>query len=599
MGSVYHRIGQLATEKADSHYKAAIAIPFAKAPVLTATYGGQVMPGHNILTGIGNSKVAAAHVMPLLVAGAKSHLKEEISRLEDTVLEAEEKLDLLKQNAPRLNVAGHTLTARAKPFADYAAKNGSSLYSVGSKISSEQDLTKANVNDIISAVYEILRKKGATSRVKEGIRDYIRTGDADEQLLKFLANVMPELARPAEYDALTMRIAGLNAELQQTTNALKKLESGRVNVDEAALAALTQTLAAIKQGQPVPVEVVVDGIRIKVDQEIQKIIGTRYGTHFLSRVDDTASGGSSKRALVPYELSDAVNGPDGLQVPYLKPQQLANIVSLLVRTLDTIVVAYFVSDEQQRYKDVDVPSGLLVSSLLPKNPAFQQLYPLEAVAIQGQPRLTEQISELTADAFKTGLMAELAAKKLGMGSVLNRQSLDGLVLLLDNVMPVSPMPIYELDGIGRTLPGLSAKIERGNSELNQMKEQIQKLQAVIHGLAGAERKQQITQFQTLFNGYNSFAKKWREEAHRYNGMVRRAEAIPKEMMANFCIDVEAAVAFDDKSVEETMADLESLCGNEFSFVKQVLEKREGLREFPKETTKAEIEQANDKQAVTL
>ncbi len=580
MGNVYHRIGQLTTEKADARYKAVIAVPAAKALILTATYGDQVRAGDCILTGLGNSKIAAVQVMPLLLAGTKGRLKEELTRLEDAVLQAEEKRDLLKQVAPRLNAPGSTPAARAKPFSDYAAKNGSSLYNVGSKILSGQDLTKADINDLVSAMYEILRKtKGTTSRVKEGIRDYIRTGNADEQTLNLLASAMPELARPAEYDTLTARIAELDAELNKANYAHKKLESGQVNVNEASLAALTQALAAIKQGQTIPEEVVVDGIRIKVDQGIQKILGTRHATHFLSKVDETVSGGSSKKALVPYELANAEKGPDGVQVPYLKPQQLANAMSLPLRALDTIVVAYFVSDEQHGYKDVDVPSGLPVRSILPANPAFQKLYPLEALAIQGQPQLTDKIMQRTAAAFKTGLMAELAAKKLGMDDVLSKQSLDDLVSLLDKVMPVIPMPVYELGGIGRSLPVLSAWVEKiYNEKLNPLKEQIRQLKAVIPGLIGADRKLRISQYRNVVDTYNTLAKEWREQVQRYSAMVRRTEEIPKEMLANFGIDVEATVAFDDKSVAEALAEVVNLFGEGFGFVKQVLEKREGLQQ---------------------
>ncbi|MBI2176632.1 hypothetical protein HYU40_04800 [Candidatus Woesearchaeota archaeon] len=599
MGNVYHRIGQLTTEKADANYMAAIAVPKAKALVLTATYGGQVRQGYQILTDIGNSKVAAAAVMPLLISSVKEGLEFEMISLEDAVRQARDARDSLKPDFTELIAAGSSQATRAKPFADYAAQNGASLYRISSRISQEEDLTKADINALVGAVYDMLRKeKGATARLKEEIRDYIRTRKVDEQVLKLLSEMMPQFSRPPEYDTLTARIASLNSKIQETASTLKRLESGQASNDEAGLAALTHALFAMKQGQVVPEEVEIVGVRIQVEQEIQKILGARYGSHFLAKVAETLAGGSNKKALAPYELADAINGPDDVQAPYLQPQRLAHMASALIRTLDTIVVAYFISDEQQSYKAADVRSSLLLSALLPENPAIRKLYPPEAVAVQGQPELSKQISERTAEAFKTGLMAGLAAKKLGMDGMLNKRSLDALVSLLDNLMPVVPMPIYELGGIGRMLPVLGPQIEKLDAELSSLHEQLTQIEESLSKASGAMSEPQRKQYKTGFEKYNPLAMKQRRLVDRYNSMITRAEKIPEELQARFGVDIEATASWNDSIVAEAAAEIVKLFGGEFAFVKPVIERRKDL-ELKLQGANAEIGQANDKQAVTL
>ena len=195
--------------------------------------------------GLGNSKDVAVQVAPLLLSAMKSGLDEE---LEQT------RIQRGSLNTGNTSITGTmvpgTRAERVKPFLEYAAKQGAPLYGVSAKIAARQDLSGADVDEVTKAVYGELRKeKGATSRIKEGIRGYIRSGEMSADVLNFLAKAIPAFGRLAEYHALTGKLEEITAQTRQVEQAQQTLDGrkGRNGErDSPALEDLVRVLSEIK-----------------------------------------------------------------------------------------------------------------------------------------------------------------------------------------------------------------------------------------------------------------------------------------------------------------------------------------------------------------
>ncbi|MBI2143391.1 hypothetical protein HYU20_03550 [Candidatus Woesearchaeota archaeon] len=235
-------------------------VPFTRSLAVTPTYLNQIPPGYQAAAELASADRVVAALMPRLSSQLTTRVEEKQIELE------------LQTEALGAKVSGLSSSiGRARLFFDYALQTGrvgGLLHSFSStleeKAGTGSSLSSKDLTPLVESVYNVLRRNhGATSSHKERIRQYLASGEVDDETLHFLAVAFAQAGKPV-----------LN-ELLEYRGKLKQLQNGR-SPDTAlreAEDALTQAVVAIKSGMASPAAVEVEGLRVDVYQTLQQMIG--------------------------------------------------------------------------------------------------------------------------------------------------------------------------------------------------------------------------------------------------------------------------------------------------------------------------------------
>lgn len=514
---MYLVVGQLATEALKPKAIVPVAIPEAKGLPPTLTYAGQLSPGHQLPMKLGNAKAVAAAAMPYFVSKIQAIAQQELRKAEEARAELELQLESAKAKAGELS----TSTGRAKPFVEYASKMGGSGYGVQRKAEADRQLTKTEINEVVRAAHAALNKNGKVVS-KERIRDYIRKGEADDATLLWLAkNVSPVFAEP-------LQCAELNRKLQQLAESSSSSAYNFQGLEQLIAEPAAAAVTAIKSGNQYSGTVKVAGLELSVYQVVHKTLSKAVGVKpaplFLGTIAEVREGRSGKGALVVPEYK-TLNGANALEL--LPTQKFTQFITVFDRALAQVMQAY----------NPEVNPGLLIRALMPENPAMLTLYHDERVGVRDKSESAKGAAAKAAEHFESGLMAKIAAERLGLGEEeLSPESLRRLVSVQDLITPLLPMDIYRFV----TLELRYAAVH----------EEIGKLKSVLPPNGNVPMP--------VNSRYNSLVS-------QNNNLVHILRARDQALRQQFGVDTKAMREVDRQIVEEAI----SRFGEELGFVRKM------------------------------
>ncbi len=543
MPHLYFTREQLTSEQVRHDAPFIVAVPEAKRLAITLTYAGQLSPGHSVLMMLAKPEVVAKQITP--------YISSEISaESEEKLREVQLQIEALKADVDALNCNS---AGRAKPFLAFAP------YNIRGKIGSGSGLVKDDVNAIVKAWR---KEKRPTASVSDKVRDYIHTGIADEETLCWLAeNVDPIFAKPSQYADLSSQLQEMIEQRQNQHRDYSSLEH-----------AVTEAVSAIKQGAGQQTDA--EPIFSRAYRGLQKLIGAEPEKQFLWRIGAVVKGNNRNGILVPYH-HQATNGtdiPDELKHCYLPTQRFTQIITVFDTALAKILFAYLNADEAlQEHERLAVhDAGLLIRSLMPENVAVQRLYPNERVGIPGQPELSARIAARAVECYQNGQITELAAQQLRMGEEeLSQEGLERLVSLLGKIMPVLPFEVYDYVIIrgklsdfqqSADLEGLAEKIKSLGSQIDSIRNELKPSPGVVND------------YNSRVAEHTEYVRQYRRAVSKNNELARKGRGYVEQLKKSFGVDVLTMTKYDATTIEEAI----TLFGEEFSFVRNVLEKSEKI-----------------------
>lgn len=540
----YFRAGVVATEDVKPSYRFLVNVPGTTGLALTSTYAAQISLGDMALKQYNGSdyKVKADQLTPLLISQIGTKIEDELNRVQL-------QLRILESEVRALNGSSAT---RAQLFTDFFGDTRKPAYETSAKILAGKGLTGKDADSIGSAVYDVLRGKGIPARLKRGISDFIMKGTVNLETLSWLAEtgVNPNFEKLVEY-------AALNNKLQQMRNGH--------NTD--FLGGLDQYVEAVISWQAQQQEVDLDGgLKINIYQMVRQLLDAELKRQFLCTIDEVIEGENKNGSLSLFHFHYKASGPnvpEGLKPYYHPPERIAQLLAILEEALGKIVSAYAVADEVLLEHIGSINGrGLFMRSLMPENSAVKAFYPDEMVSIPGNPALTKQIAEWTYECFTSGLMADLAANKLGMDEVELRQGLERLVSILDKALPVLPLKIYELVATTETLKAVRANLQTLDQKIGPIKTEIDR--ARDSGPLGIQIQQLAREYKTLVAAYNPLVRK-------NNNLLDQLREIIKQLQSDFGIDtvrmLQSLAKYDDTTLNQAI----ELFGEEnVGFIRKVL-----------------------------
>ena len=350
MVGIHYIRGGTATSSISVSQQVLVAVPGTKEFRVTPSYANQVLHGHQVVMSYGDSKKVAYAIMPELEDLLKTEEEEQIS--------IQEKLVYLGDDIGDLKA---DISKRIQPILDYVVRKGIISYDKGQTILYSMELEGEDLEDLIGLVYTALGT--STEEIppdEDAIKKYIRTGEADEQTLAWLAtNVDPIYKKHNEY-------SNLNARLQQIN------ESGYSILEQA----LIQTVDAIKAGDEYQGKVVVGNTRINVNERLQQLIGAEPGKYFLLTIDDVVEGESPDGMVFPLQYGPAnrTNFPKELKPYFMPTDKLGQIITLFDRTLANLLIVYArqsqeivrICDEYLK-RGINIPDGVFIRAMFPEN----------------------------------------------------------------------------------------------------------------------------------------------------------------------------------------------------------------------------------------
>lgn len=527
MTSLYLGTGSVVTETVKSGRVVLVQLPGAARPVLTPTYAGQLSAGHSVLVTLGNSKVAAEQITPLLISELEA-------MAEGRLLEMQVQLEALESELKELKASSAT---RAQRFPEYA----------GWSLNSDGQLSGKDVDRIVKSAYDDLRReKAATSKVKEGIREYIQKGTTGRDVFLWLArNFNPVFWKYVRHDELSAEISQTEGHLQQ----LKQAET--LNGLEQRL---TEALAAIKKSgsyNPSKHDVGPDGMGIDVYQWLRQLTGAKpeisSGAYLLCEISRVIKGVNRKGVLVPFHFKaeNGFNVPEEFRQHYLSTVAFITAIKVLNVALHKILLAYLQEGEAE-HEGVSVPLKPLLQQLMPNNPAILALYGKDELITPDRHGLVSEIVRRAAERFKNGEMAKLAAKRLGMAeNELSQESLEALVSTMEKVMPIVPVQFYELTPV-----------------LKSVGELRRELQETFQQISAEELFQQGPKKKLV----SVLEKSYDKGVIKHNSLVKTADMLMQTLLEDFGVD--------SGKVPDAMAHIEDTIGlfgkEKVGFIKQVL-----------------------------
>jgi len=346
MGGIFYVTNSINSTFVNPKQQLLVAVPGAKELRVTPTYANQVMPGHQIVMELGSPNYVATAIM--------SKFR---SNIENT-LEEEKLLAQLETLGPEVEVLKTSTASRAQPFLRYAREKVS--YDIVNKIQGDWELESKDIKNLVSLVYPILRKSAeATSFIKGSIRDYIRSGEADEQtLLWFASNVDPIFEKLVQYNKL-------NAKLQQINQ-----DSDFSGLEQT----LSQAIESIKNGNAKE-EIEFGSSKINVYQELQRLISVAPGKQFLCRIDEVVEGENTNGLISPFRCNVSKNNiPEDLKPYYIDVARFGQIITLFDRALSDMLVGYARKNQEiQKLCETclkygkDVPPSVLMRAIFPED----------------------------------------------------------------------------------------------------------------------------------------------------------------------------------------------------------------------------------------
>ncbi|KAF0232945.1 MAG: hypothetical protein FD167_4709, partial [bacterium] len=310
MPQIHYVGGGVASGSVDTLQPVLVRIPCTDVFRVTPTYANQALPSYQSVMELGATKKIASLIMSDI--WSNSTLEERLkvqSELEELRIEVEG----LKNNY-----------RRAQLLLPLAKEGGLRNYEIERKIQSGEELTYREIDMLVGMVPSLRRAARARSPIKDAVTAYIRTGEADNQTLFWLANIDPIYKKLIEYNAL-------NAKIQQIDQAYTKLEQ-----------ALVQSIDGIKAGNNHQGEIEFGGLSINVNERLKQLIGTEPGRYFLLTIDEVVEWENKDGLIVPFQFNarNGTNVPEELKPYFMHVDKLGQIITLLDHTLGRLVTPF-------------------------------------------------------------------------------------------------------------------------------------------------------------------------------------------------------------------------------------------------------------------
>mgnify|MGYP001593925734 CR=1 FL=1 len=311
MPEIHYVGGGITSSSVDILQPVLVKVPGTDVLRVTPTYANQALCGYQIVMTLGDTKKIATAIMS---DAGNSTLEERLGVQSD--------LEALRKEVEELKASNYR---RAQPFLQYAQEGGSRNYEIVRKIQSGEELTFREIDALVDMVPSLRRFARARLSTKDAVRDYIRSGETDDQTLFWLARTInPIYGKVIEYNSL-------NARIQQIDQAYTNLEQ-----------ALVQSIDAIKAGNKYQEEIVVGDTRINVRERLKQLTGAEPGRYFLLTIDEVVEGENKDGLIVPFQYNarNGTNVPEELKPYYMPVDKLGQIITLFDRALANILIVY-------------------------------------------------------------------------------------------------------------------------------------------------------------------------------------------------------------------------------------------------------------------
>lgn len=442
MGKFYFGVGQAKTSHVDGSQIVLAYLPGLQNRLNVMTYAGQILPGHEIVVQLASPQTVASWLLPAVRAGLEAKAAQEYTALE-------QRASQLKAGVDKLN---ETEADRIGPFLNYAwrsARGGGSVPAIREKIQKNEQLTSPDIDAIVSLAHGLLKHQGATSAVKDRIRTYIKTGEADADLIAFLGRHIEEFASFSEYN-----------------ETLAKLRQGKgvagtssAPIDLSSLEQkLLQGISLLRSGAASGNEIE-GGVKTSYFSLLCSMLGTEPAKYFACKVTGILEGRVQSGLVAPLTLKPGQSVPEELRQQHLPTQKFEQLLSVIDKALSVVGTAYIRADEYFFRDDIEIAHHIMPRAIIPDNPALKIILSPQ-VPVSGATDGERLGISRVADCYKNGDMVRLAASRLGLSEAqLNQDNFKRLIALQDNLLPLLPYPFHEFGETMKTAEKFQSEME--------------------------------------------------------------------------------------------------------------------------------------------
>jgi len=467
MPDILYKVGGgITLGSVDSLQPTLAVVPGTKEFRVTPTYVGQMVPKHQAVMTLGDSREVAAAITdkyrPQLEA--REQYREGIEYL----------FEMMGVEVNTLNV---NIPRRSSPFLNYAFREGKIDYSeikrirdaielapqdlehIANHYDEEYDMSGANrkivrelassvgedFDEIFEPVYDaIIVMAGATDSDIKAIKDYILTGEADEKTLDWIA----ENVDPAFNKFNSQRVLGDYLEQLGEGNYIARLEESVVQIIED-----------IKLGNAYQSEIEIADLVINVDQDLYDLTGLKPASYFILTIDDVVEGENPGGLIVPikYNHQKGTNVPDELKQYFMSVERLGHITTAIDFVLGWLFTPYLLKSQEikDQYKEIisNTRPNILRSAL------FRAIFPdehLPTLTLYPDGRMErsswkdniDRIIEIVRN-DRAGIIDEAESY---FGIPKEQIKFEELIALQVQLMHLTPFPFYRCADLDSRLP---------------------------------------------------------------------------------------------------------------------------------------------------